>query len=143
VHVSLHRAEGLGLGMLESMRLGVPVIATGWSGNMSYMDHRSACLVRYRLIEVAGKHVNYRAETLGSGAVWADPVVEDAVAWMRHLHSHPDQRRRIGSAGREQAERYQADAVHLDWLHELEQIWSMSELLPSAPGKFRSGSRPG
>lgn len=140
VHVSLHRAEGLGLGMLESMRLGVPVIATGWSGNMSYMDQRSACLVRYRLIDVAGEHVNYRTETLGSGAVWADPVMEDAVAWMRHLHNHPDQRQRIGDAGRQRAERYQADATRLDWLHELEQIWSMSGSLPSAPDKYRSGS---
>lgn len=143
VHVSLHRAEGLGLGLLESMRLGVPVIATGWSGNMSYMDHRSACLVRYRLIEVAGNHANYRPETLGSGAVWADPVIEDAVAWMRHLHRHPEQRRRMGSAGRQRAERYQADAMRLDWLHELEQIWSMSELLPSAPGKYLTGNPPG
>lgn len=143
VHVSLHRAEGLGLGMLESMRLGVPVIATGWSGNMSYMDQRSACLVRYRLIDVAGKHANYRPETLGSGAVWADPLIEDAAAWMRHLHSHPEERRRIGDAGRQRAEHYQAEAVRLDWLHELEQIWSTSGLLPAVPGKFRSGGRSG
>jgi len=140
VHMSLHRAEGLGLGMLESMRMGVPVIATGWSGNMTYMDHLSACLVRYRLIEVAGNHSNYRPETLGSGAVWADPVIEDAVAWMRHLYLYPDQRRHIGSAGRLKAERYQADALRLNWLHELEQIWLMSKVLPSAPGKFRTSA---
>jgi glycosyltransferase involved in cell wall biosynthesis len=138
VHVSLHRAEGLGLGMLESMRLGVPVIATGWSGNMTYMDHLSACLVRYRLINVRGNHPHYRPETLGSDAVWADPVIEDAVAWMHHLYRYPDQRRRIGSAGREKADRYQADALRLNWLHELEEIWSTSEMLPAAPDKHRS-----
>ncbi|MCK9380162.1 MAG: glycosyltransferase [Sulfuritalea sp.] len=139
VHVSLHRAEGLGLGMLESMRLGVPVIATGWSGNMTYMDHLSACLVRYSLINVYGSHPHYRPEALGSDAVWADPVIEDAVAWMRHLYLHPDQRRRIGSAGRQKADRYQADALRLNWLHELDEIWSRCGMLPAVPGKYRTG----
>ena len=37
VLVSLHRSEGLGLNMLEAMSLGVPVLATGWSGNMDFM----------------------------------------------------------------------------------------------------------
>lgn len=143
VHVSLHRAEGLGLGMLESMRLGVPVIATGWSGNMTYMDQLSAGLVRYRLIDVAGSHPNYRPETLGSGAVWADPLIDDAVAWMRHLHRHPGQRRHLGMVARQKADRYQADALHLNWLHELEEMWSLSELLPSISGKYRSLRRPG
>ena len=37
-YLSLHRAEGFGLTMAESMRLGKPVIATGWSGNMGFHD---------------------------------------------------------------------------------------------------------
>ena len=35
--ISLHRSEGLGLGMMEAMLLGKPVIATGWSGNLDFM----------------------------------------------------------------------------------------------------------
>ena len=35
--VSLHRSEGFGLGMAQSMYLGKPVIATGYSGNMDFM----------------------------------------------------------------------------------------------------------
>ena len=30
VYVSLHRSEGIGLGLMEAMSLGKPVIATGW-----------------------------------------------------------------------------------------------------------------
>jgi glycosyltransferase involved in cell wall biosynthesis len=47
VYVSLHRAEGLGLGMMEAMALGKPVIATAWSGNMSFMTDTDSCLIGY------------------------------------------------------------------------------------------------
>ena len=33
VYVSLHRAEGFGIGMAEAMLLGLPVVATGYSGS--------------------------------------------------------------------------------------------------------------
>src|SRR5690349_8242958 len=52
VFVSLHRAEGFGLGPFEAMRLGKPVIATAWSGNMTFMNRANSCLVRYRLVKV-------------------------------------------------------------------------------------------
>jgi len=138
-HVSLHRAEGLGLGMLESMRLGIPVIATGWSGNMAYMDHCCACLVRYRLAQVQGNHPFYRQEMLGADARWAEPVLEDAVAWMRHLHQRPDERRRIGELGRQRVEDYHRDALALDWLQQLAQIWRTIPLLSSVDGKLSTG----
>ncbi len=32
--ISTHRSEGFGLICAEAMRLGKPVIATGWSGNL-------------------------------------------------------------------------------------------------------------
>jgi hypothetical protein len=46
-YVSLHRAEGLGLTMAEAMALGKPVIATGYSGNLDFMDDDVAFLVRH------------------------------------------------------------------------------------------------
>ena len=41
--LSLHRSEGFGLVLAEAMLLGKPVVATGWSGNMEFMDEASAC----------------------------------------------------------------------------------------------------
>lgn len=35
-YISLHHGEGLGLGMLEAFDLGIPVIATGYSGNLDF-----------------------------------------------------------------------------------------------------------
>jgi glycosyltransferase involved in cell wall biosynthesis len=140
VYVSLHRAEGLGLGMLEAMRLGVPVIATGWSGNMTFMSHRCACLVRYRLVQVSGNHPFLRPEVLGPEAVWAEPVIEDAIAWMRHLYEHPHERRRMGELARLRTERYQEEALALDWLHELAEIWRSAGQLPRVDGKLSTAT---
>ena len=38
VYVSLHRSEGFGLVMAESMYVGTPVIATDWSGNTEFYE---------------------------------------------------------------------------------------------------------
>jgi hypothetical protein len=137
-YVSLHRAEGLGLGMLESMHLGVPVIATAWSGNMDFMNSRVTCLVRYELENIAGNYPFYREEVLGPGAVWAKPVIEDAAAWMRHLYQNPEERRRIGNAGRTHVEHLQRHASSLEWLHEIASIWHNRSNMPQFNIKLSS-----
>lgn len=80
VYVSLHRAEGFGLGLAESMALGKPVVATAWSGNMEFMSSENSCLVDYRLVPVpAGQYPG------ASGARWADPDVDHAASYMKRL----------------------------------------------------------
>ncbi len=46
-YVSPHSGEGWGLCMSDAMALGNLVIATGYSGNMDYMDTESALLARH------------------------------------------------------------------------------------------------
>ena len=65
VLVSLHRGEGLGLHLAEAMWLGVPVIATGYSGNLDFMDEHSAGLVRHTLVEVGEWALHYPAGAWG------------------------------------------------------------------------------
>lgn len=51
-YVSLHRAEGLGLGLAEAMYLGRAVISTGYSGNLEFMNENNSLLVAYGLVPV-------------------------------------------------------------------------------------------
>jgi glycosyltransferase involved in cell wall biosynthesis len=137
-YVSLHRAEGLGLGLMESMALGKPVIATGWSGNMDFMDSSCACVVRYRRKALDGNHPFYTAKFTGDDAFWAEPMVDDAASWMRKLHAEPPFRERIGAAGKARVARYQEDAWNPRWIDELAALYESRNFLPVAPGKLSS-----
>jgi len=91
--VSLHRAEGLGLGMAESMALGKPVIATGYSGNLEFMNADNSCLVDYRLVPVRpGQYIDFEP-----GWQWAEPCEAQAADLMRRLVQEPDFGARIGA----------------------------------------------
>ena len=72
VYLSLHRSEGLGLGMLEAMAVGTPAVATGWSGNMDFMTAEDSVLVPFVLVPVSGTSiVAYQGHTAGQH--WAEP----------------------------------------------------------------------
>lgn len=119
VYVSLHRAEGFGLGMLEAMLLGKPVIATAWSGNMTFMRDTNACLVGYKLIPTRGSVMQYRQPYIPKGTMWADPSVEEAGAWMWRLLNDENLRRSKGDAARRDAQAYCAEAEQCGFIEEL------------------------
>lgn len=99
-YVSLHRSEGLGLGMMESMSLGVPVIGTGWSGNMDFMTVDNSMLVPYSLVPVeADYHVEYKA--VGAKSRWAEPDLDSAARAMAMMVDNPAARRALGLRARE------------------------------------------
>lgn len=83
--VSLHRSEGFGLGLAEAMALGTPVISTGWSGNMDFMNEETAWLVKHEMVDV--KRGEY---PFGEGQRWADPDIDDAAAKMIALWEDRD-----------------------------------------------------
>lgn len=94
--VSLHRSEGLGLTMAEAISHGKPVIATGYSGNLEFMDESSSYLVPYRLVDVPSEWWAY-----APGAEWADPDVGQAAAAMRHVWQHEEEALARGALARE------------------------------------------
>ncbi|MDP2182316.1 MAG: glycosyltransferase family 4 protein [Actinomycetota bacterium] len=94
--ISLHRAEGLGLVLMEAMSLGKPVICTGWSGNMDFTSEENSCLVPYTLVPVTATHDAYRSEGFSRQPEWAEPDVDAAADWMRRLSEEPELRASLG-----------------------------------------------
>ncbi len=98
--LSLHRSEGFGLVPAEAMLLGVPVIATDWSGTQDFLDAECAALVPCRLVPARDPRGVFEAP----GAVWAEPDVAAAAAALRRLADDPAARRALGGRGRAAAQ---------------------------------------
>lgn len=99
VVLSLHRSEGFGLVPAEAMRLGRPVVATAWSGNLDFMDEQSAALVSYRLVPSEDPQKLYNLP----GQRWAEPDLDHAVEWLRRLRAEPLLRHQLGTAAQAKA----------------------------------------
>jgi len=90
-YVSLHRAEGFGLGLAECMYLGKPVIATAYSGNMEFMTTKNSCLVDYKLVPVAEGDYPF-----WQGQHWAEADVEQAAMLMRRAFENREWAHALG-----------------------------------------------
>ena len=90
--ISTHRSEGFGLICAEAMRLGKPVIATGWSGNLDFMNEENSALLPYKLIPVEDRDNAFDSRN----QQWADPDVDAAARWLTRLADDPDLRRHMG-----------------------------------------------
>jgi len=99
-YVSLHRSEGLGLGMAETMLMGKPVIATGYSGNLDFMNPGNSYLVRYERRASEVDHPPYP-----KGAVWAEPDLDHAAELMRFVAEHPAEAAATGARAKAELER--------------------------------------
>ncbi len=94
--VSLHRAEGFGLGMAEAMACGKAVIATGWSGNVDFTRPGNALVVDYSLVALERDLGPYRR-----GQRWAEPDLASAAEAMRSVAESADLRARLARRGLE------------------------------------------
>lgn len=97
--VSLHRAEGYGLHIFEAMAYGKPVIATGYSSNMDYMNQDNSFVVDYQLIDIDRDYGPYR-----KGWKWADPNINHAAQLMKQAYENPELCRQIGAKAKQTIE---------------------------------------
>jgi len=95
-YVSLHRSEGFGYTMAEAMYYGVPVIASGYSGNLDYMTEANSLLVPCREVFVKNAEGPFQ-----HGSVWGEPDVDAAAAFMREVVKRPDEALARAELGRQ------------------------------------------
>jgi glycosyltransferase involved in cell wall biosynthesis len=89
VFLSLHRSEGYGINLADSIARETAVIATGYSGNTDFMEESSSVLVPFELVPVkkyAGLRINSK---------WAEPDVAFAASNLRVLLDNPDKLKRM------------------------------------------------
>jgi len=94
-YVSLHRSEGFGLTLAESMACGKPVIATAYSGNLEFMNDENSYLVPFEMVKIGPG-----ADPYPEDGTWADPDIGRAAELMRRVYESPDEARQRGEQGR-------------------------------------------
>ncbi|GLC73421.1 hypothetical protein PLESTF_001373600 [Pleodorina starrii] len=116
------RGEGWGLPILEAMSLGLPVIATNWSGPTAYMDEQVGYPLSYSLEAVPPTEPYWF-----QGSQWAEPSVPHLRDLMRAVAScagRADARARGRAARRRAVERYAHPVVARRVAAELRRIAS-------------------
>ncbi len=98
-YVSLHRSEGLGLTLLESMALGKPVIATDYSGSVDFLRPDVGFPVPYRLVSLVRNVGPY-----AKGSVWAEPDLDEAARLMKFVRENSPQSLAVAAAARHEVE---------------------------------------
>lgn len=96
VLVSLHRSEGFGLPLAEAMYLGTPVIATGWSANVEFMEKDCSCLVDYKLTKIEKNIGPYE-----KGNRWAEADIFCASQYMKKLYYDRTYWAKISESGKQ------------------------------------------
>jgi glycosyltransferase involved in cell wall biosynthesis len=135
-YVSLHRSEGYGFGLIEAMQLGVPVIATAYSGNMDFCSDATCYLVEYDLI-VPQPHEYIFVER---DSQWAEPRTQSAVAHMQSVEQQRDQANDRALAAQTNVQNnFSVEAISRRYAERLAAINAILELppldeSPSAPG---------
>ena len=98
VYLSLHRGEGFGIGIVEAMSLGKPVVVTGYSATTEFCRPDNSIPVPYTIEKVPhgmNDHPCYH-----SVLEWAEPNIDAAADALQQLYKNSALRKKIGYAAK-------------------------------------------
>ena len=96
VYLSLHRAEGFGLGIAEAMSLGKPVIVTDYSSTTEFCNASNAICIGYSMVSMRPSDTKLYV----AAEKWAEPNIEEAAAELARLYNDQDLREKLGAAAK-------------------------------------------
>ncbi len=105
-HVSLHRAEGLGLTIAEAMAWGQPVSSPRTRATRNFTNDRNAFLVPCTMTAIPSDAEPYPACTR-----WAAPDVDQAAAILRRIVADPASATAVGRRAEEDIRRLHSPEV--------------------------------
>ena len=92
VYLSLHRAEGFGLGIAEAMALGKPVIVTDYSSTKEFCNETNSIPVGYKMVAMEKSENRLYSDA----KMWADPDIDAAAAALEKIYNDPTFAVKIG-----------------------------------------------
>ncbi len=94
-YVALHHAEGFGYTLAEAMAYGVPVVASGYSGNLEFMTPENSYLVPCTETFVSTPDGPFQR-----GSLWGEPDIDAAAGMLRAIADNPADALAVGERGR-------------------------------------------
>lgn len=118
-YISLHRAEGFGMPIMEAMMAGNPVITTGYGGPSDFAKEYGL-LVDYRMTPVC----NMPWPIYTGNMLWADPDIMSARKHMRYLYEYQESAGLLGELGKRYASnKFSWDNIGQQMKQRLEEVY--------------------
>jgi len=117
VYVSMHRAEGLGIGMLEAMHLGKPVISPAYPQKWIFPASSVGLATPSPLRRISEEDVRLSPASklvYTREMCWTEPSADRTIELMRLLFDEPDIRRRAGERASRVVRRHYSPARSLE-----------------------------
>lgn len=111
--VSTHHSEGWGLGLSEAMACGNLALATGYSGNMEFMNAQNSLPVDYRVGPIAEKDLLKQPGLLSSEMQWAHIDQNDLRLKMLECYEYWPALRHLRQQARRDLRRYRPERIAL------------------------------
>jgi glycosyltransferase involved in cell wall biosynthesis len=130
VYVSLARAEGLGLPVLEAMAMGVPTVCMAYTGHLDFVSEDTNRLVPFDVVDIAESASHfYHPRSYPDRPRWAQPRLTETALCLRELADQPDLRTQIADRARRAALDYQRRSRESRWVERLEELLTSHAVL--------------